>query len=397
MKKNYKGLLLADLHIGVIDPKRQYEEIKTMVFETIKKEVPDYIIFLGDYFDRKAALNDELSEYSSMIFSRLIDLCEEVNPDMKLRMIYGTESHEWNQYVVLKYFFDHTILDIKEYDYVTEEELFPNFHVLYIPEEHIVNKGDYYKDYLLNAKKYDYIFGHGVIREIMKEAAISIDSSSSGRKKVPVFSTGELLYACKGQVYFGHYHINTNLNDSVFYVGSFNRWQFGEEEPKGFYLVEKNGNFYTETFIENQMTDTYNTISFGFDNGIFKSLDVLNEKLNQIDQMVKDKIYDNIRLQFNIPENAFDPEYIMNYLKERYKFNKNVKLIMCNGYTQVKKERDKKEIEEWNKENAPIFDKNLGIEEKVAYFIGLEFKREISVEKTELYLNHELNEILNKV
>ena len=393
----HKGLLLADLHIGVIDPKRQYEEIESIIFTTIKKEIPDYIIFLGDYFDRKAALNDHLSKYSVMIFSKLIDLCESINEKMKIRLIYGTESHEWNQYVVLNILFWHTKLDIKVINYAEEELLFDDLKVLYLPEEHLLNKGEYYQKYLSKPKEYDYIFGHGIIREIMKEAAIHIDSSTSTRKKVPVFTTGELTYACKGQIYFGHYHIHTNMNDTVFYVGSFNRWQFGEEEPKGIELVTKTKNDYKEKFIENTMTDVYKTISFGFENTIFQSMEKLEKKLNQIDQMIKDQIFDHVRFQFNIPENAFDAEYIMNYLKERYKFNKRVKLLICNGYAKTKKETAKKEVEEWNRQNAPIFDRNLPIEEKVSYFIGLEFKREISPEKTELYLNHELNEILEKV
>ena len=70
----------------------------------------------------------------------------------------------------------------------------------------------------------------------MKEAATQIENKSSNRKSVPVFSTAELRRICKGQVYFGHYHINTDLDD-IYYVGSFTRWQFGEEGRKGFYKV----------------------------------------------------------------------------------------------------------------------------------------------------------------
>ena len=40
---------------------------------------------------------------------------------------------------------------------------------------------------------------------------------------------------------------------------------------------------------------------------------------------------------------------------------------------------------------------NISIEDKVAYFIGMEFKREIKPDKVNLYLNKELSEILERI
>jgi hypothetical protein len=292
-----------------------------------------------------------------------------------------------------------TDFDIKVIRYCEEEDLFPDCKVLYIPEEHLYNKGEYYEKFLSEPKKYDYIFGHGVIREVMKEAAIISDNSNSNRKKVPVFSTGELTYACKGQVYYGHYHIHTNINDTVFYVGSFNRWCFGEEEPKGFYIIEKNIDEYDEVdydfdFIENDLAEVYKTISFGYENSIFKDQEVMEKKLNQIDNMIKDNIFDKVRFEFNIPTTSFNPEYIMNFVKERYKFNESIKVNIRHGYQEEKKKKEKEEIEKWQETNAPYFNRSIGIEDKVAYFIGMEFKREIKPDKVNIYLNKELSEIL---
>lgn len=393
MNTNYVGMIVADLHIGAINPSIQYNEFKSIFLDRIEDIKPDYIIFLGDYFDHKASLNDELSYYSFYIFDELISRIKENNLSTKIRFVYGTESHEWDQYNIIN-IANKRGLDVSIIHTVTEEELFPDFNVLYIPEEHIYNKSEYYKDYLNNTKKYDYIFGHGIIREVMREAAISNESSTNNRKKVPIFNTGELMYACKGQVYFGHYHINTNINDEIFYVGSFNRWCFGEEEDKGFYKIETNRIEYSNEFIVNNLTPTYKTISFGYDNKIFQDTEIMENKLKQIDNMVKDKIFDNVRFEFNIPPNVENPEYIMNFIKERYRFNKRIKTNIVHGYIEDKKKKDKEEIDKWNVENAPLFNKDLSIEDKISFFISLEFKRELSPEKINLYINNNLSDII---
>ena len=387
-----KGLIFADLHIGVMNLTQQYREIENVLFASIKKYKPDFIISLGDFFDHKASLNDSLSYYSFLVFTKIISICEEIGINPKIRFVYGTESHEWKQYKIIET--AKTNLDIKVIHYCEEEELFPDFNVLYIPEEHIYSKSEYYEKYLSNTKRYDYIFGHGVIREVMKEAALSSDKDESKRKKVPVFSTGELMYACKGQTYFGHYHINTNMNNEVIYCGSLNRWIFGEEDPKGMYYIEKKNDEYNNEFIENEYTEVYKTIYFGYDNRIFKDMSLLNNKLSQIEDMIKDGVINKVRFEFNIPPDIDNPEYIIKVINDKYKFNQNVKVNIVNGYIDEKRKKDKEELDQWNIENAPLLDPNKSIEEKVSYFISVEYKRDINPEKIKIYLNSPLSEII---
>lgn len=387
-----KGLIFADLHIGAMNLTQQYREIENILFASIKKYKPDFIISLGDFFDHKASLNDSLSYYSFLVFTKIISICEEIGINPKIRFVYGTESHEWKQYKIIET--AKTNFDIKVIHYCEEEELFPDFNVLYIPEEHIYNKNEYYEKYLSNAKKYDYIFGHGVIREVMKEAALSSDKDESKRKKVPVFSTGELMYACKGQTYFGHYHINTNMNDEVIYCGSLNRWIFGEEDPKGMYYIEKKNDEYNNEFIENEYAEIYKTIYFGYDSKIFKDMSLLNNKLSQIEDMIKDGVINKVRFEFNIPPDIDNPEYIIKVINDKYKFNQNVKVNIVNGYIDEKRKKDKEELDQWNIENAPLLDPNKSIEEKVSYFISVEYKRDINPEKIKIYLNSPLSKII---
>ena len=73
-----KGLVFADLHIGVMNLTQQYREIENVLFASIKKYKPDFIISLGDFFDHKASLNDSLSYYSFLVFTKIISICDYV-------------------------------------------------------------------------------------------------------------------------------------------------------------------------------------------------------------------------------------------------------------------------------------------------------------------------------
>ena len=187
----YNGIVFADLHVGAMNLEQLHEEYVEMLINRIKeKNKLDFLIIAGDFFDHKFYLNDKESIMAYYMLNELIEACKEKK--CKIRIVYGTESHECNQYDILSNIDAYD--DVKVIKSVEEEELLPNMNVLYLPEEHIVNKKEYYKDYFQNINKYDYIFGHGVIREVMHEISIHIkeNDEKSKRKAVPVFNTAEL-------------------------------------------------------------------------------------------------------------------------------------------------------------------------------------------------------------
>lgn len=391
----YKGYVISDIHIGSKNIENLYEEYKKIFIENLKKDNVDFVIICGDYFDHKLFLNEKDSAYA---YAMMVDIIEATNKDTKIRLIYGTESHECNQYEIISKLSTIYNRDIKVIKYVTDEFLYQDLHILYLPEEHLHNKDEYYSKYFENDKTYDYIFGHGVIREAMKEAATQIETQSKKRKTVPVFSTAELRRICKGETYFGHYHVNCDMDD-VFYVGSFSRWQFGEEEAKGFYKItcDTTKNKYKHEFIENTMAPVYKTISFGYENKVFESHDDMEKSLNRIDDIFKDNILDHVRFVFNIPSDYEDPEFLMLYLKERYKFNNNVKLEITNGYIDMKRKQQKEEVKKENDKYSFIFDRSMSLEDKTSYFIKIEYNRDISSDIISDYLYKPLEDILKEI
>lgn len=390
----YRGYIISDIHVGAMDLETLYNEYTELFINRIKKDTKlDFVIVCGDFFDHKFYLNDNAAKMSYKMLKDLIEVCKD--KDIPLRFVYGTESHECNQYDIMNVMklYD----NVKVIKFVSEEELLPDLNILYLPEEHVNDMDEYYSKYLSNYDKYDYVFGHGVIREVMTDLSVHIDNKSDDkRKKTKVFTTKELDNVCKGEVYFGHYHINIETDDKFFSIGSFSRWRYGEEERKGFYIVECNTDKekYSHEYIENTLAKDYKTIRIGYDNEVFTNEDKLKESIDGFNNMIKREAYDNIRVVFNIPSNIEHPESTINYIKETLKKSDNIKVEIVNGYIDEKRKIQKEKVNETNQLYSFIFDKNLPLEDKTSKFISITYNKEISSSDIKKYLYQPLNEII---
>lgn len=390
----YRGYIISDIHVGAMDLETLYNEYTELFINRIKKDNKlDFVIVCGDFFDHKFYLNDNAAKMSYKMLKDLIEVCKD--KDIPLRFVYGTESHECNQYDIMNVMklYD----NVKVIKFVSEEELLPDLNILYLPEEHVNDMDDYYSKYLSNYDKYDYVFGHGVIREVMTDLSVHIDNKSDDkRKKTKVFTTKELDNVCKGEVYFGHYHINIETDDKFFSIGSFSRWRYGEEERKGFYIVECNTDKekYSHEYIENTLAKDYKTIRIGYDNEVFTNEDKLKESIDGFNNMIKREAYDNIRVVFNIPSNIEHPESTINYIKETLKKSDKIKVEIVNGYIDEKRKIQKEKVNETNQLYSFIFDKNLPLEDKTSKFISITYNKEISSSDIKKYLYQPLNEII---
>ena len=158
----YRGLFFADIHIGAMTYDQTCNEcmyIKDLLKEYRKDGILDFIILGGDFFDKQLYGNDPFIDLALKLMVYMLTSAKVV------RVVYGTSSHDSDQYGM----FDTLATDVPvamegfEYNFrvintVTEEELLPGLNVLYIPEEYIYNKKDYYDPYLKKEHYYDYIF-----------------------------------------------------------------------------------------------------------------------------------------------------------------------------------------------------------------------------------------------
>ena len=104
MKKKYEGVVIADIHFGstnITHLKRELEEVFLQYIESMDQL--NFIIFDGDYFDKRLSLNDDSVSYAIEFMNQVVEIAKRhTNPDYgefcPIRIIYGTESHESNQY-----------------------------------------------------------------------------------------------------------------------------------------------------------------------------------------------------------------------------------------------------------------------------------------------------------
>lgn len=270
-------LLMADIHIGNIkDISYVYNVMRDIIDKEIIFQKTDVVVILGDYFDRLFKVNEEYVSLAINVMSYMIRACSKSKT--KIRIVYGTESHEMNQYRLFNYHITSSHIDMKIFDTVTEETIM-NKNILYVPEEYMFDKHKHYKNTLYSKKKYDYIFGHGVIVDGMPKNISYESASKNNEKQTPVFKSGEFSEISTITA-FGHYHVKNDINN-VHYVGSLFRSSFGEEETKGYAIIEND----EYKFIENDQAYIYKTYEFNETTKVFSDK---KELVKEIDKIKKD-------------------------------------------------------------------------------------------------------------
>ena len=377
-------LLLADMHIGAIkDTNYYYNSMINIIDKEVVFKPCDVVVILGDYFDRLFKVNEEYVSLAINIMSYLVRVC--IKSKTKIRIVYGTESHEMNQYRLFNHFLSSSTIDMKLFTTATEEKIGKS-NILYVPEEYIGDKYDFYKKTIYSGKKYDYIFGHGVITEGMPLAVgHSRDTDNiNTENKVPHFSAGDLSKAGK-IVVFGHYHRAWNM-ENVYYLGSLYRWCFGEEEPKRYGIIEDD----KLEFIENTDAYEYKTYEYNEDNPVYDSSDDILNEIARIKEENK-SIFSGekagkIRLIFHTPADL-DPT-----------FKENLKTLLFND--KIFSTLIKESIEETVTENEAveqdefdfILDNSMKINDKIYNYIMKTYDDcQMTLKELEKYINEPLS------
>ena len=386
--KSYEGVVIADIHGGAFKADDLIYELDESFIKYLKSlKILDFVVIAGDLFDNKLSLNSDHTKYLFVFLKKLIEIC--IKKGAKLRIVKGTEFHDNKQLDILK-FLATSNCDIKVIETVSDEELFEDFNVLYIPEEYVQDKDEYYKNYFSESDKYDMIFGHGLINEVAFVA--KMQESEVTMARAPIFKSDLLLDICKGPIFFGHIHKSQCIKNRIFYVGSFSRWIFGEEEPKGFFTVgytPSTSNYEIE-FIENKLAKKFDTMVIDYNSSFYR-----NDESQQIDYIINlvNNIHaDKIRIIFNIPEDYPNPILLNNLINDIFVKYKNVKTVVNNNSREKIKKREMEEkIRTLLTTYDFIFDKGTPTEEKLSRFIKIKFNKNISYDKMRDYLYQKIN------
>lgn len=347
---------ISDIHIGKKDDMKLKEELE-IFFDYLKDtENIDMITISGDLFDRVLTANEYGTTLALEFIQRLIDLYV---PEIDIRIIKGTRSHDFNQLDILKVFKEKAGSHFKIIE-KNEVEVFNGYRILYLPEEYPTDYDDFYKENLLGAedKVYDFIIGHGMIDFI---AFTGYEDDSENRVHgTPTHKANDLIRVTKGPIIFGHIHEKQEYKDKIYYTGSYSRYSFDTPSEKGFMVFDiddDDPSNFKMTFIENTAAPTYAVLD----------IDKLN--LEGVDDHVK-----------YIKELADKYDYVK--IKTGNKANLDIARALTEKDSSIKVQSVNKEKEtiKVDPKYEYILKKELPLNETIRKFITEEYDKDIALD-----------------
>ena len=372
-----KIALLADLHVGAIPSAQLYKELKSSFLDFIQCRYIDMIVIAGDFYNSVLSLNSPSSIMAFQFMNEMMDICKK-NGIRYVRVIEGTLSHDNFQIRNFSMYNEFSPdIDFRIIETVTVEELCGT-KILYIPEEYKENLTEYYEKYFDVPKKYyDIIIGHGMF----KETSFIKDDGENDVSKAPILDSKLIGSICKGPIFFGHIHTPTILRKHIYYIGSFSRWVYGQEEDKGFYLCvyDTDTKMYAVEFIVNPLARRFDTIKVDIDK-YDKPMDTLVKFARQIKR-------DNLRIQLIIESGERDCSYDISFLKEYYAGKPGYKLEVLDKREKLSQAKTEERVQKILTDFNFLFDNSIPIDTKIRKFIKRKNGKDVSEEMIRSILN----------
>lgn len=261
---NLKYIVTSDIHLGHLRTPTSHV-IKSFISKILTEDNQDAdILFIsGDLFDRLLDFNSKDVREIVGFCNHLLEYCQ--TNDILLRVLEGTPSHDWEQSEILvklnqlrKNPAKLNYVKILDIEYIEEYDKY----VLYVPDEWTNSHEDLetqIQEKLLanNISQVDIAILHG---QFFYQLPIK-------DYKGFYFKEEYFLKIVKGYIHVGHYHIYTSF-DRILANGSLERLAHGEEDPKG-YIIVNNGSY---RFVENDNAYIYKTLLVN-SNTTYSSLD----------------------------------------------------------------------------------------------------------------------------
>jgi len=306
---------LGDVHFKPEGARQLYDELYESIIVPLQDqhEEVDAFVFLGDYFHGKVSINSDCAYYATKF---LIDVLELMG-DKPVRMIKGTKTHDYNQLNFFR-FLQNDSRNFEIVNEVTEEQLFDDVVVLYIPEEYPVNWQEYYSQYLEDNDSYDIIFFHGMM-DFAAHSSIVIESERQVHS-APVFPADYILERCYVAV-GGHVHNWMTYKGDIHYTGSFTRWCFGEEKAKGWIQLsyDPEDGSHSIKRIKNKLAPTYDTIKLS---DIWDGESPVEDLVNELNDLKDNK---NLRVKNDIDRNE-ETKATLAVLREHFADDNTLKI-----------------------------------------------------------------------
>ena len=292
---SFSYLVFSDVHLG--HPKNRTEFILrnlTAFFDNFESSSSytklDIIFIAGDLFHDLLDLSTEEVHEIQMWLWKLVGFCSKHK--IKLRVLKGTPSHDWDQYDVL----DTVVhvsgyeIDYKYYENIDIERLSEGVDVVYIPDMPSRTADDMLEE----------------VREKMLERGI--DKVDIGimhgmfdyqlgniPKDKHTHDTATYQKMVRGLIHIGHIH-SYSACGKIIAQGSFDRIAHGEEEDKGAVLVKVVNGEYKPSFIRNKGARIFKTVKLKSED-----MEVSRKQLEKDLQRVPKDSYVRIKASKNHP------------------------------------------------------------------------------------------------
>lgn len=359
---------IADIHFGCIDPEEEYEILKDQFLSKIYKLHLDLVSINGDLFDHKFMSNSDVVYYAMKFIDDLVQYCR--TTDCTLILLHGTESHDAHQ---LKLFYNYLgKCDLR----IIETACFTNVHgkrYLCIPE--IYNMGqEYYEELFYNSGNYDGAIVHGTIAG----SIYGCNQEKLDSKREAVFSIDNFIH-CRGPIICGHVHKAQCLYKDIYYCGSPIRYQFGEEEPKGFYILLH------DLGTHRYLIDFEEIISFNYDT--LNIDDMLSSKnVEDIAKYINDYISYNYTCKLRIVYSKTDEKIAV--LKQYFSNRKDIVFKADDKLRELR--NTTQESDEFYNKYGFISQSNMSPEQKLVQYINTNMGKDyITFEELEYLLKEE--------
>lgn len=370
----YNILAIADIHWGAMDPDEMYNNLQYFLdFIRMKGDI-DLVVICGDYFDYRLTLNSKAALKALRWFDELYNTCKD-NGVKKLRAIKGTKEHDNDQWEAIHP--RETGEFFKKFYICTSEETLPDLHCIYCPDE-TVNLKEYEELYLKEMMSHhDIGFFHGNFDTQLPKMVI--DQNLEANIPSIIYFKDHWSKVIDGPLVSGHWHVFTDL-DPLIYIGSYDRWAFGEEEDKGFLYIQydTNGHSYYWKHIENPFARKYNTIII--DNTLCVTPDDFANLTQDIQDLKKSDPEMKIRVVYQITSENDESLVNFNEFRNLISSIKNVKVDVKDFVKKRNKEKQKEKVAISSGKYSYILDHPLEIKSNIHEYLLREKNIDIPLE-----------------
>lgn len=251
---------LADIHYGTnkLSPEWIYNNIKNYLYPELTG--CDLVVIAGDYFEMLLTMDSRTVQYALRTMTDILTLAKEHG--FLIRIVRGTFYHDRTQNQIFEHLSGSADV-FKYFDSISLEYIESlNLRILYLPDNTPFAESN---DCIAEIKRqmrqvgWDYVdlvVGHGYFEHVLPP--------NIPKKPPCLFNVDQFKDIVKGYILMGHVHTHSK-HKFVIYSGSTDRLAHGEEEDKGFVVIEKDEDIWKFRFVVNKDAMIFKTIKLTSD------------------------------------------------------------------------------------------------------------------------------------